>query len=137
MLMFCSMLWALEWCWNREKKMVGVYSGCCYMSFSYLARVEQWGRTHILVQASSSRLGENISSSLRVLPRALAQRGAAFWATCQLAQARQRRLSERSWNLPGPTVVGSPKRELIAWARQLLSFGRWLLAWARLPQQVA
>jgi len=38
-----------------------------------LAWVEQWGRTNILAQASSSRLGENTSSSLRVLPRALAQ----------------------------------------------------------------
>ncbi|QCD77864.1 hypothetical protein DEO72_LG1g1492 [Vigna unguiculata] len=53
--------------------MVGLYSGCCSMSFFCLACVERWGRTDILVQASSSRLGENTNSSLRVLPRALAQ----------------------------------------------------------------
>ena len=62
--------------------------------------------------------------------------GLHFWATGQLAQARQRRLSEKSWNLPGPNVVGSPKREPVAWARQLLSPGRLLLAWARLLQRV-
>ncbi|QCE14775.1 hypothetical protein DEO72_LG11g1781 [Vigna unguiculata] len=33
-----------------------------------------WGRTGILAQASSSRLGENIRGSPKVLPRALAHR---------------------------------------------------------------
>jgi len=94
--MFCSMLWVLEWCWNRVK-MVGVYSGCCSMSFFCLACAEQWGRTDILAQASSSRLGENISNSLRVLPRALAQaRG------CVLSDGTAR---------PGETT--SPKRGIV------------------------
>ncbi|QCD94792.1 hypothetical protein DEO72_LG5g2880 [Vigna unguiculata] len=38
-----------------------------------VACAEQWGRTDILAQASSSRLGENTRVSPRVLPRALAQ----------------------------------------------------------------
>jgi len=40
---------------------------------SGVACVEQWGRTNILAQASSSRLSENSRCSPRVLPRALAQ----------------------------------------------------------------
>ena len=41
--------------------------------FFCLACMEQWGRTGILAQASSSRLGENIRGLPKVLPRALAQ----------------------------------------------------------------
>jgi len=96
MRMFCSMLWVLEWCWNRVK-MVGVYSGCCSMSFFCLACVEQWGRTDILAQASSSRPGKNISSSPRVLPPAL-------------AQARGCVLSDRTAR---PSETASPKRGIV------------------------
>jgi len=115
----------------------------------------------IFAQASSSRLGE----STRELPATRARLGdqSAFWATPCLAQARRSRLSEKSWKLhvahlawarnrgdptlfispereiakpSRPNVVGSPKREPVAWARQLLSPGRLLLAWARLRQRM-
>jgi len=39
---------------------------------SGVACAEQWGRSDILAQASSSRLGENIRGSPKVLPRTLA-----------------------------------------------------------------
>jgi len=64
---------------------------------SDVACVEQWGRTDILAQASSSRLGENTRGSPRVLPRAL-------------AQARGCVLSDRPAR-SGETA--SPKREFV------------------------
>jgi len=92
----------------------------CYSRPSELASPRREYQNAHPGSASSTRPGE----------------GLHFWATGQLAQARQRRLSEKSWNLPGPNVVDSPKREPVAWARQLLSPGRLLLAWARLLQRV-
>jgi len=63
-------------------------------------------RSVILVQASSSRLGE----SIRVLTATRTRLGdqSTFWATPCLAQARRSRLSENSWR---------PPIAYLAWAR--------------------
>jgi len=99
---------------------------------SGFACVEQWGRTNIFAQTSSSRLGENSKRSPRyLLEHSFRWEKLRFLATNHLAQERRPRLSESSRNLQGPSVAVLPKREPVAWARQFLSPKRGLLAWAR------
>ncbi|QCD78457.1 hypothetical protein DEO72_LG1g2090 [Vigna unguiculata] len=47
--------------------MAGLHSGYCRVLYFCPACVEQWGRTDILAQASSPRLGKNSRSSPRVM----------------------------------------------------------------------
>jgi len=60
--------------------------------------------------------------------------GPHFWAKSSLAQARRSRPNENSWNLQCSFLAVSPKRELIAWAKDpfRLSEGPWLeRGWCR------
>jgi len=86
---------------------------------SGLTSVEQWGRTAIFVQASSSRQGESSRSS----PRGFSSntrscRKIEFWEKNHLAQARWPRLSESSQN-PQDLCLQSRLSESthLAWAR--------------------
>jgi len=100
--------------------------GCCCEWVYGWTCVEQWGRTDILAQASSSRLGEN-SSLLECSPR----RGAVFLSD---ELSRSGETASPKWELAKScrdTVAVSPKRESTAWARALLSPERRLPAWAR------
>jgi len=107
--------------------MSGLHSRSCSMSFYALHAWNSGGE--LILSPRRARLAQAripaacLGCCLEHSPRW----GAAFWATGQLAQARQPRLSEGSWNFPRPTVVGSPKREPVAWARQLLSWWRIIL----------
>jgi len=86
--------------------MDGLYFGCCSVLFFYLACVEQWGRTGILAQASSSRLGENSRSSHRVLPRALAQ-ATSFVLSDTLSRSGEKVLPKQEFVKSPKAIVGS------------------------------
>ena len=95
--------------------------GCCCERVLVCIRVVQWwvliysSRQAHLAQARI--IGTRLVFLLKCSPR----RGAVFWVTNYLAQARQPRLSQSSRSSPGATVAVSPKRESAAWARVLFS----------------
>ena len=94
---------------------------CCCERVPDWIRVVQWWlliysprRAHL---AQARITGTRPIFLLERSPR----RGAVFWATNCLAQARRPRLSESSRNYPRATIAVSPKRESAAWARALFS----------------
>ena len=95
--------------------------GCCCERVPDWTGVVQWWvliysprRAHL---AQARITGTRPVFLLERSPR----RGAVFWATNCLAQARRPRLSESSRNYPRATIAVSPKRESAAWARALFS----------------
>jgi len=95
---------------------------CCWEWVPGWKHAEQWERTDILAQASSSCLGKNSRNSLSFLLERSPRRGAIFFSD-ELSRSGETASPKRELaNFSKAIVVVSPKRESAAWARPSLGF---------------
>jgi len=116
--------------------MIGLHAGCCFVLFSALHAWNSGGNWYsrpgelVSPRRECQKLAQGFASSTRPGEWLRFERQVSSLRRDSLAWARDREIFQNP-------LWGSPKREPVAWARQFLSSGRGLLAWARLPQQVA
>jgi len=104
----------------------------CFGWTSDFTGIEQWGRTVIFAQASSSRLGESSKGSPRGFRSSTRSGGkSSSWAKNYLALGEMTSPKREFAKLPRPLFAVSPKREPAAWARALLLPEWGLLVWVR------